>query len=213
MTKRKLSPGAAQADGPTKAKKKSPLFNQPQNYYAPPDLASMTKDELSEWRKEQRRRRNRESAAASRAKNKERIEELEGEVNSWKTKYAALEDKMRCMERHIEFLMKMNNNSPQEGQVPPPPTPVVSRPTSPPRSPHQGSSMKTSVAVPHAVTSSSVPPPPVFSSNPNSTHLFPPLLSEAKDDTLVEKKDEAAAAATVSYQESREHLKQISRQA
>ena len=212
MTKRKLSPGAAQADGPTKAKKKSPLFNQPQNYYAPPDLASMTKDELSEWRKEQRRRRNRESAAASRAKNKERIEELEGEVNSWKTKYAALEDKMRCMERHIEFLMKMNSNSPQEGQVPPPPTPVVSRPTSPPRSPQQGSS-KPTVAVPHAVTSSSVPPPPVYSSNPNSTHLFPPLLSEAKDDTLVEKKDEAAAAATMSTQESREHLKQISRQA
>lgn len=49
----------------------------------------MTREELKNWRKEARRVRNRESAAASRKKNKERITELEMEVETIKTKYAA----------------------------------------------------------------------------------------------------------------------------
>lgn len=47
----------------------------------------MSKDEASAWRREQRRVRNRESAAASRAKIRGRIGELENEVNEWKMKY------------------------------------------------------------------------------------------------------------------------------
>merc|ERR1712137_959697 len=50
---------------------------------------SMTREELKAWRKEARRVRNRESAAASRKKNKERITELETEVEALQTKYAA----------------------------------------------------------------------------------------------------------------------------
>ena len=40
------------------------------------------------WRRECRRVRNRESAAASRARVRNRIQELEVEVEDWKTKYA-----------------------------------------------------------------------------------------------------------------------------
>mmetsp|Transcript_512 Transcript_512/g.1283 ORF Transcript_512/g.1283 Transcript_512/m.1283 type:complete len:274 (+) Transcript_512:266-1087(+) len=49
----------------------------------------MTREELKAWRKEARRVRNRESAALSRKKNKERITELEMEVDTLQSKYAA----------------------------------------------------------------------------------------------------------------------------
>jgi hypothetical protein len=49
----------------------------------------MTRDQLKSWRKEARRVRNRESAAASRTKNRELVSELETEVNGLKAKYAA----------------------------------------------------------------------------------------------------------------------------
>jgi len=63
---------------------------------------SMTKEELKAWRKEARRVRNRESAAASRKKNRESIDTLETEVKGIQTKYDAalqyildLEEKLR----------------------------------------------------------------------------------------------------------------------
>jgi len=49
----------------------------------------MTKEELKAWRKEARRVRNRESAAASRRKNRDRTGVLEGEVETMTSKYAA----------------------------------------------------------------------------------------------------------------------------
>ena len=49
----------------------------------------MSKAELTKWRKEARRVRNRESAAASRRKTRERIEELEGQVETLEHKYCA----------------------------------------------------------------------------------------------------------------------------
>ncbi len=48
----------------------------------------MSKEELTAWRREMRRVRNRESAAASRRKVRDRIEELEDEVKTWKERYA-----------------------------------------------------------------------------------------------------------------------------
>lgn len=47
----------------------------------------MSKEELARWRKEARRVRNRESAAASRQKTRARIEELEEQVNELQDKY------------------------------------------------------------------------------------------------------------------------------
>lgn len=51
-----------------------------------PDIP-MTKEQLTSWRREMRRVRNRESAAASRRKVRDRIEELEEEVDVWKKRY------------------------------------------------------------------------------------------------------------------------------
>jgi hypothetical protein len=205
-------------------KKKSPLFNQPQNYYAPPSISSMSKEELSEWRKEQRRKRNRESAAASRNKTRVRIEELEGEVTKWKSMYHDMEMKMRCMERHIQFLIAANNKAP----TPPPPSSqqhlpeaasVVSHP-SPPRSPEPYGSHIMPAVVPSVVTSFAPPPPAYHSSHANSaTNPFPPLLSELKDCTAVETREatlsspSAANVVVMSEGESKKHINQISRQA
>ena len=50
---------------------------------------SMSKEELTLWRKEARRVRNRESAAASRQKTQKRIAELEEEVGTITMKYEA----------------------------------------------------------------------------------------------------------------------------
>jgi len=47
----------------------------------------MTKEQLTAWRREMRRVRNRESAAASRRKVRDRIDELEDEVAVWKKRY------------------------------------------------------------------------------------------------------------------------------
>mmetsp|Transcript_28440 Transcript_28440/g.48393 ORF Transcript_28440/g.48393 Transcript_28440/m.48393 type:complete len:238 (+) Transcript_28440:218-931(+) len=51
-----------------------------------PDVP-MSKEQLTAWRREMRRVRNRESAAASRRKVRDRIEELEEEVKCWKDRY------------------------------------------------------------------------------------------------------------------------------
>ena len=58
----------------------------------------MTKEEAAAWRREARRVRNRQSAAASRQKTRDRIEELEAEVESWQKKFAELEAKVRAYE-------------------------------------------------------------------------------------------------------------------
>lgn len=51
-----------------------------------PDVP-MSKEQLTAWRREMRRVRNRESAAASRRKVRDRIQELEEEVKCWKDRY------------------------------------------------------------------------------------------------------------------------------
>lgn len=66
-----------------------------------PDVP-MTKEETARWRREARRVRNRESAAASRAKTRDRIAELEEEVNCWKTKYEFLRRELSCATNRSE---------------------------------------------------------------------------------------------------------------
>lgn len=58
---------------------------KPQMKYDPD--VPMTKEEAAAWRREQRRKRNRESAAASRQRQRDRIVELEAEVDEWKVKF------------------------------------------------------------------------------------------------------------------------------
>jgi len=58
----------------------------------------MDKEQLAAWRKEARRVRNRESAAASRQRIRDRITELEGEVGQWKQKYAMAMERLEQLE-------------------------------------------------------------------------------------------------------------------
>jgi bZIP transcription factor len=81
--------------------RKSPLSSikgiKKQSRYEP--VVPMSKEELSEWRKEARRVRNRESAAASRRKTRERIEELEGQVHVIESKYAKALERIAELEK------------------------------------------------------------------------------------------------------------------
>jgi len=76
---------AASSDSDT-AKKTQIQYN--------PDVP-MTKEQLTAWRREMRRVRNRESAAASRRKVRDRIEELEEEVEVWKKRYEEVMRRLR----------------------------------------------------------------------------------------------------------------------
>ena len=70
---------------------------KPQMKYDPE--VPMTKDEAAVWRREQRRKRNRESAAASRQRQRDRIAELEDEMDGWKAKYADVLAKIASLEQ------------------------------------------------------------------------------------------------------------------
>lgn len=65
-----------------------------------PDVP-MGKEQLAAWRREARRVRNRESAAASRQRIRDRIAELEGEVDEWKGKYIDALARLEALERHL----------------------------------------------------------------------------------------------------------------
>ena len=73
--------------------KKDNTKNDKQQIQYNPDI-SMSKEQLTAWRREMRRVRNRESAAASRAKVRDRITELETEVDVWKKRYQAALERM-----------------------------------------------------------------------------------------------------------------------
>lgn len=74
-----------------------------QNHYAP--VIKLTLEEEAEWRREARRKRNRDSAAASRQKTRSKIQDLEQEVQEWKSKYDALFQKMTAMEHMFKSTM------------------------------------------------------------------------------------------------------------
>lgn len=75
-----------------------------------PDVP-MNKDQLAAWRREARRVRNRESAAASRQRIRNRISELEDEVGDWKTKYSQAIQRLEALERCIAANV---NNEPDQ---------------------------------------------------------------------------------------------------
>lgn len=74
----------------------SSFKKKPQMKYDPD--VPMTKEEAAVWRREQRRKRNRESAAASRQRQRDRIGELEAELDEWKQKYEEVLKKVRLLE-------------------------------------------------------------------------------------------------------------------
>ena len=62
-----------------------------------PDVP-MSKEQLAAWRREARRVRNRESAAASRQRIRNRISELEGEVSEWKSKFEQAMERLQRLQ-------------------------------------------------------------------------------------------------------------------
>ena len=69
---------------------------KPQMKYDPD--VPMTKEEAAVWRREQRRKRNRESAALSRQRQRDRIGDLEVEVDEWKTKVENIMERIKKLE-------------------------------------------------------------------------------------------------------------------
>lgn len=59
----------------------------------------MSKEQLAVWRREARRVRNRESAAASRQRIRSRITELEDEIEDWKSKYEQAQQRLAALEQ------------------------------------------------------------------------------------------------------------------
>jgi len=59
----------------------------------------MGKEQLAACRREARRVRNRESAAASRQRIRDRIVELEIEVGDWKTKYTQAMQRLERLQK------------------------------------------------------------------------------------------------------------------
>lgn len=145
------------------SRKKSPLAGLPQNYYAP--TTDMTPEQLQAWRKEQRRERNRQSAAASRQQTKQRIAQLEGEVLKYKTQYEEMKAKMEGMERQIRLLTEFSAAHNKVASVPKSVTPPGSYPNSPSRSPVQ----EVDFLYLHCPEISSSPS---FAELSNSNHLF-----------------------------------------
>jgi bZIP transcription factor len=76
--------------------KKNSSAKKPQMKYDPD--VPMTKEEAAVWRREQRRKRNRESAALSRQRQRDRIADLEIEVADWKNKVDSIMDRIKKLE-------------------------------------------------------------------------------------------------------------------
>jgi hypothetical protein len=117
-------------------KASSKLTKKPQMKYDPD--VPMSKEEAAAWRREQRRKRNRESAAASRQRQRDRITELEVELDGWKSKVEGIMDKIKKLEDATGKKAPAIIELPAPAQTKPlgePALKFVSPPTSPRNSP------------------------------------------------------------------------------
>lgn len=202
---------AAAAEQPqtTKKKKPSPLLGKPQKFYAPNPKATsdMTREELSAWRKEERRKRNRASAAASRIKTQTKIAELEGLVSHWKSKCDDMQDMLKKLQRQVDLLTRAQSPTGlEDGQGSMAQQQhhyLVSPPTSHPNSP---SSTSSHLPEPH---------PSIVTSNLDvKNFLAPPslMLDPPSEDQSLSVENKAHIAST-HVDDSKKHLNMISRQA
>jgi hypothetical protein len=185
---------------PPKKKKPSVLLGKPQNVYVAPSN-DMTREELSAWRKEERRKRNRASAAASRHKTQSKIAELSLEVSLWKTRCEDMQDKMMKLQRQVDLLTRAQSPTQEQHQL----QHLVSPPSSHPNSP---SSMSLALEDQPSIVTSSLdtkkflPPPPLM--------LSPASLMD-QTSSPVENKADITSSSNVDL--SKKHLNMISRQA
>lgn len=201
---------ASAAAQQTKKKKPSPLLGKPQKFYVPDTKATsdMTREELSAWRKEERRKRNRASAAASRIKTQSKVAELEGQVSHWKSKCENMQDMMMKLQRQVDMLTRRAQSPTvfedshalmaQQQQHN-----LVSPPSSHPNSP---SSTSSSLLEPH--------PSMVTSSLDVKNFLAPPslMLSPPSEDQTLSVESKADITSS-QVDDSKKHINMISRQA
>jgi len=177
--KRKADPSGSTtcttAGQPTK--KKSPLFNLPQNKYAPESASTMSKEEVSEWRKEQRRKRNRESAAISRGKSKLKQQRLEGERDLYKRRCQEMEEKMKEMEARIRQLERLAASS-ADGR-PSDSNPAMTEPTMTAMTTGKVEPSAAIIMPDEATSAPAVSIVPSLVPSSDSSDLFPALLSVA----------------------------------
>lgn len=197
---------------PLSKKKQSPLLGKPQKFYVPNATApsDMTREELSAWRKEERRKRNRASAAASRMKTQSKIDELEGQVSHWKSKCEAMQEMMMKLQRQVDMLTRAQSPtafldghaSMSREQHQRQHHYLVSPPTSHPNSP---STTSLPEQHPSIVTS--------ISAAENFLALPPLLLSPPSEDLTLLPVENKADITSSHIDESKKHLNMISRQA
>jgi len=137
---------SAVAKKTTTTKKKITTKKKPQMKYDPD--VPMSKEEAAAWRREQRRKRNRESAALSRQRQRDRIGDLEVEVEQWKCKVESIMERIKSLEEAsgIDSSTLVPETSPQESEIEQSPELELIQTTegthstfvSPPASPHPG---------------------------------------------------------------------------
>ena len=108
----------------------------------------MTKEELVAWRKEARRVRNRESAAESRTRTRNRIDELESEMDVLKSKYSAALQRIAELEAAA----------------------VVHGTVSPPWTLHQGAGIVSPSSSPHHAPTPAPTPEDTFTLSDKESH-------------------------------------------
>lgn len=88
----------------------SKKIKQPVSYMRYKPNYEMSKEELKKWRREQRMIRNRQSAAASRQKVRNRIIDLENQVQFLQHKYGAVVDRLKKYEPSFDESILLNQN-------------------------------------------------------------------------------------------------------
>ena len=155
---------------------------RPQLKYDP--SVPMTKEQTSKWRADQRRKRNRESAAACRKRQRDRISELEVEVSEWKVKFNDALLQLQNAEGE-EAAMKLKSMLEEKYIVPPPKNPEMvgssSRCKTPPNTSNVGPEIATSSMQQQQITGNSN----IVSPNDQRPKFIPPLISSS-DEVLLD---------------------------
>lgn len=91
-----------------------------------PDVP-MTEEELASWRRDQRRIRNRDSAATTRRKTRELISELQNAADQWKKKYEKLEAENANLLKKLQSpgVSDVSTDSMSKAIIPVPPSPEL----------------------------------------------------------------------------------------
>ena len=157
---------------------------RPQLKYDP--SVPMRKQQTSKWRADQRRKRNRESAAACRKRQRDRISELEVEVSEWKVKFNNALLQLQNIEGE-EAAMKLKSMLEEKYIVPPPKNPemVGSSGNSRCKTPPNTSDVVATSSMQRITTTVQQGNSNIVSPNDQRPKFIPPLISSS-DEVLLD---------------------------